>query len=56
MLIFRQLKLLPTILSMFMSWISAIFILGSTAEMYMYGTQVSDTEKMHLAERNQLKS
>ena len=26
---------------MFMSWISAIYILGSTAEMYMFGTQVS---------------
>ena len=36
----RKLRLLPTALSMFMSYISAIFILGTTAEMYTYGSQM----------------
>ena len=40
---YRELHVLPTVLSIFMSYVSAIFILGSTAEMYMFGTQVNLT-------------
>ena len=36
---FRQLGVIPVALSMFMSYISAILVLGNTAEMMMYGTE-----------------
>ena len=36
----RQLGILPVALSMFMSYISAITVLGNTAEMYTYGVQL----------------
>jgi len=36
----RRLSVIPTALSFFVSFESAIMILGSTAEMYMYGIQV----------------
>ena len=36
----RQLKPLPVALSIFMSVISGILVLGLSAEMYMYGTQM----------------
>jgi Na+/proline symporter len=35
----RKLGILPTAISMFVSFQSAIMILGSTAEMYQYGVQ-----------------
>jgi len=35
----RRLGILPTTLSLFVSFQSAIVILGTTAEMYMYGVQ-----------------
>jgi Na+/proline symporter len=35
----RKLSILPTAISMFVSFQSAIMILGSTAEMYEYGVQ-----------------
>ena len=35
----RSLGTLPVALSMFMSYISAILVLGNTAEMYQYGIQ-----------------
>ena len=38
-LIFRQLGVVPVTLSMFMSYISAILVLGNTAEMMTYGTE-----------------
>ena len=34
----RKLKIIPTVLSMVMSYMSAITIVGSTAEVYSYGT------------------
>lgn len=36
----RQLSVVPTALSLFVSFQSAIMILGMTAEMYAYGTQM----------------
>lgn len=36
----RQLHLIPVALSMFMSYISAILVLGTTAEMHLYGVQL----------------
>jgi Na+/proline symporter len=36
----RQLKVIPTALSLFVSFQSAIAILGTTAEMYAYGVQL----------------
>ena len=36
----RQLKVIPTALSLFVSFQSAIAILGTTAEMYSYGVQL----------------
>ena len=36
----RRLRLLPVLLSIFMSNTSAILVLGNTAEMYLYGTQM----------------
>ena len=35
----RNLGTIPVAMSMFMSYISAILVLGTTAEMYMYGIQ-----------------
>ena len=35
----RKLHVLPVSISMFMSFYSAIYILGNTAEVYKYGTQ-----------------
>ena len=35
----RKLKIIPTILSMVMSYMSAIMIIGSTAEVYNYGLE-----------------
>ena len=35
----RALGTLPVAMSMFMSYISAIMVLGNTAEMYLYGVQ-----------------
>jgi len=35
----RRLDILPTTLSLFVSFVSAISMLGSTAEIYMYGIQ-----------------
>ena len=35
----RQLGLLPVTLSIFMSFFSAILVLGNTAEMYQHGVQ-----------------
>ena len=35
----RSLGVIPVALSMFMSYISAILVLGNTAEMYQHGTQ-----------------
>ena len=35
----RSLGTLPVALSMFMSYVSAILVLGNTAEMYQYGVQ-----------------
>lgn len=35
----RNLKVIPTAFSIFMSFISAILVLGNTAEMYQWGTQ-----------------
>ena len=37
---FRNLSVLPVALSTFMSVISGILVLGTTAEMYLYGTQL----------------
>ena len=36
----RQLHLVPVTLSMFMSYISAILVLGNAAEIYLYGIQL----------------
>ena len=36
----RRLRVLPVALSIFMSVVSGIFVLGTTAEMYLYGTQM----------------
>lgn len=36
----RQLRLGPVLLSMFMSGISAILVLGNSAEMYIHGAQM----------------
>ena len=37
----RRLSVIPVAISMFMSYVSAIFVLGITAEMYKHGAQYS---------------
>ena len=37
----RKLKIIPTVLSMVMSFLSAILIVGASAEIYSYGTMMA---------------